>query len=178
VKQRQVKGDEVDDLLGVASGQLERIKVAVSQLGLKYLDLVPAALGVGIGIAWGETKYVVLSIAGGGNENQLMLTSGVVRDVKQDRLAVLDACNRRNQNNSSYLFYLHDAEAGWDILLQNTYPIELLLDVPPFFQAAVTSLPRVTEEARTQFAEEWSFGGEPYRWNDEDVARLLLRSMI
>jgi hypothetical protein len=168
----------VDELLGVAAGQLERIKVAISQLGLKYVDLAPATFGVGIGIAWGETEFVVLSIAGGGNENQLMMTSGVLRDVKQDRLAVLDACNRRNQNNSSYLFYLHDAEVGWDVLLQNTYPIELLLDVPPFFQAVVTSLPRETQEARTQFAEEWSFGGEPYRWNDDGVARLLLRSMI
>lgn len=168
----------MDELLGVAAGQLERIKVAVSQLGLKYVDLAPVTFGVGIGIAWGDTEYVVLSIAAGGNENQLMMTSGVLRDVKQDRLAVLDACNRRNQSNSSYLFYLHDAEVGWDILLQHMYPIELLLDVPPFFQAAVTGLPRETQEARTQFAEEWSFGGEPYRWNDEGVARLLLRSMI
>jgi len=168
----------VDEFLGMAAGQLERIKVAVSQLGLKYVNLEPTGIGVGIGISWGDKEYIVLSIAAGGNENQLMMTSGVLQDVKQERLAVLDACNRRNQSNSSYVLYLHDADIGWDILLQNTYPIELLFDVPLFFHSAMTCIPREAQEARVQFAEECGFGGEAYRWNDEDVARLLLRSMV
>jgi len=168
----------MDEFLGLAAGQLERIKVAVSQLGLKFVELAPTLAGVGIGIPLGETDYVVLSILAGGAEHQLMLTCGVLRDINRDRLGVLDACNRRNQSSSAYLFYLHDANAGWDVLVQHTYPVELLLDVPPFFQAAITGLPRQAQEARTQFASECSIGGEPYRWNDEDVGRLLIRSML
>lgn len=168
----------MDELLELASHQLERIKVAVGQGGLKYLDLPPAPFGVGIGIAWSGTDYVVLSVLGGGSENQLMITCGVLKDVKQDRLAVLDACNRRTQNCAAYPFYLHDAKIGWDVLVQQTFPIELMLDVPTFFVSSATNLPQVAQMAREDFAAEWSLGGEPYRWNDDDVRRLLMRSMM
>lgn len=168
----------MDELLGIASHQLERIKVAVAQAGLKYLELSSTPFGVGVGIAWSEFDFVVLSVLGGGSENQLMITSGVLRDIKQDRLAVLDACNRRNQNNTAYPFYLHDAEVGWDILVQLTFPIELLLDAPPFFAASMTNLPQVAQMARDDFVAKWSLGGEPYRWNDDDVKRLLIRSLL
>jgi hypothetical protein len=141
------------------------------------MEILPGPLGVGIAMSWGETAFLVLTVLGYGNENHLYLTCGALRDIQQDRLSALDACNRLHQADASSTFYLHDAELGWDILAQQTFPVQLLLDVPQFFANSCSNLPIVTEQGRKQFGDR-NLGGSPYRWNSEDLQRLFIRSMM
>src|SRR5688500_19286268 len=60
---------------------LERIKPVINRLGLRYLELQPAPFGVGLAVGFGETGFVVVSVAGGGNESHVSLSCGVLRDV-------------------------------------------------------------------------------------------------
>lgn len=168
----------MDELVALAKQQLERVKVLCAQSGLKYVDLPPEFVGVGIAIGFGQSDYVILSILGGGSENQLMITSGILTDIKRDRLAALEAANHFTQNNTAYPVYLHDAEIGWALLVQQTHPIELLLDVPQYFNNCVRALPRVVIEYRKAIPEKWDLGGRPWEWTPEDHKSLLIRSMM
>ena len=76
-----------------AAQQLRMIEMLCTQIGLKYVDIPPQTFGLGIGIAFGESDYVVLTIMGGGAEGQVMITSGKLNEVRQDRLAALNAAN-------------------------------------------------------------------------------------
>jgi hypothetical protein len=166
----------VSDDLDLAQDQLDKVKLLSSQVGLEYEELPPQPTGVGIAMSWRETDFIVLSVIGYGSENQLWLTCGALRDIRQDRLAALDACNKLNQADCAHPFFLHDAPTEWDILVQQTYPVQLLLDVPRFFANCCTSLPGVTEQARKEFFGD--LGGSPYSWTVEDVDRLLAHSML
>jgi hypothetical protein len=168
----------MSDFLDTARDQLERVRGLTRHVGFKFVELAPFPVGVGIGIAWGKQEYVVLTVAGGGSEHQLSITSGVLRDIRQDRLSALDTCNRLTQNNAAYPVYLHDAEAGWDILVQQTFPIEVLFAVPEFFASSCTNLPIVSANTREEFASRSSVGGVLYDWNEHDLHRLFLRSMM
>jgi hypothetical protein len=100
----------------------------------------------------------------------------VLRDINQDPLTALTMCNARNQGTTAYPFFLHDADSGWDILVQQTHPIQLLFNVPQFFSACLRAVPEVAAEAQEEFLE-GNLWGRPYHWNLEDVERLLLRSL-
>lgn len=169
----------MDEFKELAQQQIERVKILCTHSGLKYVDLVPSAMGVGIAIGFGETDYVVVSVGAGGNENQLMITSGVLNDINRDRNMALEAANYFTSNNTAYPVYLHDAEVGWALLMQQTIPFQLALDVPPFFvNFCVKGLPQIVAEYRQVVTEKWRLGGRPWHWNTEDHNALLLRSMV
>lgn len=171
--------DIFDEFLAAAKASLDRAKALASQVGLKYVELPRPAMPVGVGIAmaFGDTHFVVLSVMGGGNEDQLNITAGVLRDIRQDREKALGLCNGMVRDNPAYPIYLHDAQIGWDILVSNMYPLQLLVDNPTFFANAVRALPIVAEAARSKFAEA-ELGGQPFRWNGEELDRLLLVGMV
>lgn len=168
----------MDELIALAAQQLERVKVACSQLGLKYLELEPTFVGVGIAIGFGETDYTVLSVMGGGSEGQLITTSGILKDIDQDRPAALEIVNRFNQRNSAHTVYLHDAEVGWSLLVQRTTPVEVFLDSPNYLAALVRGLPMAVQEFRQELAQETHLGGESWTWTAQDHSDLLIRSML
>lgn len=169
----------MDEMTELARQQIERVKVLCDQSGLKYNELGPVWMGAGIAIGFGETDYVVVSVGGGGNENQLLITSGVLNDIKRDRVMALEAANHFTSNNSAYPVYLHDAEVGWALLMQQTFPVELALDVPAFFVGfCVKALPQVVIDYRQTIAEKWDLGGRPWQWTSEDLNALLMKSML
>jgi hypothetical protein len=170
-------GQEPEDLLAAAKVALERIKSLTAQVGLKYVELPEAPVGVGIAVAFGGTQYVVLSVMGGGNEGQLNITSGILRDIQQDRVTALGLCNGMVRDNPAYPIYLHEAPMGWDILVANLFSIRLLFESPTFFANAVRALPLVADSVRPKFWEA-NLGGQPFNWNTEDLNRLLLVSML
>jgi len=86
-----------------------------------------------------------------------MITSGILNDIKHDRLAALEASN--TLDNTAYPVYLHDAEVGWALLVQQTHMIEILLDLPGYFNNCVRALPRVVIEYRKSIPEKWDLGG-------------------
>jgi hypothetical protein len=169
---------DMDELVALAAQQLERIKVHCRQSELKYAELPAELIGVGIAIGFGQTDYVILSVPGGGNENQVMITSGILNNIAQDRLTALEAANFFTQNNTAYPVYLHDAPIGWALLMQQTHPVELLLDMPQYFNSRIRALPKVVREYRQTVGEKWNLAGRPWEWTAEDHKGLLIRSMM
>lgn len=168
----------MDELVAVATQQLNRIKLVLNQAGVKYVDLGGQLFGVGAAVGFGPNDFVVLAVMGGGMENQLLITSGILNNIRQDRLPALEVCNRFNQSNTAYPVFLHDAEKGWAILTQQTLPIELLLDAPAHLVGVVRALPQVAKNYRESLTEKAALGGEPWSWNDEELGQLLIRSMM
>lgn len=168
----------MEELVAVAKQQLNRIKVMLSQAGLRYTELPDQIFGVGVAVRFNQIDYVIVTVMAGGMENQLMLTSGILNNINQDRLAALDACNSFNKSNTAYPVFLHDAADGWAILTQQTHSIELLMDVPEHLFGNVRGLPQVAAQYRADIAEKWALGGQAWGWNDEDHKSLLIRSML
>lgn len=160
-----------------AMAQLDRVKTLLSSSGVRFANLNEVFGGVGIAVAWGETEYVVLTVMVGAEE-ALWVSSGILKDVAHERLPALEACNLWNQTHAGYPCYLHDADSGWDVLMQQHYPLQLALDVPPFFKAwSLEGMPRSATDARGEESFS-SLEGSPYGWNEEDSHRLLMRSMF
>ena len=166
------------ELLEPARAQMRRVMALATQVGLHHVDLGECAIGVGVGIPFDETHVVLLSISGGGNESQLLITSGVVRDIGPDDLGALRFCNDKTRDNPSLPCFVHQAEVGTDVLLQLRHPVNVLLATPQWFRSLVEAMPPYTDGVRRDLAEKAGVGGQPYRWDGEDLHRLLLRSML
>ena len=167
----------VFDQLGAARDQMERVKGLVAQVGLRYDDLLAVPVGVGIGVAFDEARFLVLSVLGGGSESQLLLTAGVAHDIVDDRLAGLEFCNGHTCANAAFPCVLHRADDGTDVLVQQRYPIEMLVRAPDYFAAMLNVLPAYAQQVRADLAAETALGGTGYRWPG-DVDRLLRRSLL
>jgi hypothetical protein len=168
---------EIQDAERRVAGSLNEIRQTLTRAGLKYVDSDRFVMGGGVAVAWSETFFVMLSVANFLDE-QLNITYGILRNINQDRLAALEYCNLHNQNFSAYPAYLHDAENGWDILQQNVLPLQILRESPQFvlgFYLGGSS--QIVDDLRAK-ATEVGLGGEPYRWNEEDVNRLLAKSLM
>ena len=168
----------MDELIGLAKGQLGRIRALCDQVGLKYIELPDAPFGAGGVVGFGEEGHVILSVMGGGSESKLMITSGILKDIKQDRLAALNACNSFTSGNTLFPVYLHDAKNGWSLLMQLTYTIDLLLDNPEYFSLVVRTTPQIAAQHRTEIDEKYDLGGEPWQWTPEDLSMLLAKSLV
>jgi hypothetical protein len=164
-------------MIALAKGQLGRIKALCAQVRLNYVELPDYIVGAGVGVSFGEAGYVVLSVLGGGSESKLMITSGILKGIKQDRLAALNACNSFTSGNSMFPVYLHDAQNGWSLLMQLTCTIDLLLDNPEYFSLIVRTTPRVAANHRAEIAEKYDLGGGPWPWTAEDLSMLLAKSL-
>ncbi|HEX4214624.1 MAG TPA: hypothetical protein VIA06_15005 [Candidatus Dormibacteraeota bacterium] len=164
------------DFLAAARLSLSQVKRLTAQVGLAYVELDENPAGVGIAVEFGQ-QCVILSIIAGGSEGQLYITTGVLRDVKRDRTAILDLCNDMVRDNPAYPIYLHDDEAGWDVILGNAFPVRALAASPDFFQDLVQALPEVATAARNRFVEV-GLGGEPFGSDRRDLSRLLAESIL
>lgn len=165
------------DFMGAAPDTLARVTDLLDRLELRYVQLPDSPMGVGVGLSFGEGGFEVISVIGPPSDSSVKLTAGVARDVPQDRLQILDLCNLHTQGLSQFPIYLHDAQLGWDVLMQVDFPVQLLEDVPPFFLNVVHSLPGIASEARQAFVDA-GCAGEPYEWNEPDTTRLMLRSTM
>lgn len=168
----------MDELIALAKGQLNRIKALCAQVGLKYVEIPDSFMGAGVGLAFSEGDFVVVSILGGGSENKVMITCGLAKDIKQDRLTALDASNTFTRDNTIFPVFLHDAKDTWSLLLQSTYTVDLLLDNPEYFDMVVRATPQVAAQHRAALAEKYDLGGQPWRWTPEDLGLLLLKSLL
>lgn len=164
------------DLLAAARLSMSQVRELAAQIGFASTDLDENPAGVGIAIEFGE-QCVVLSVIAGGSEGQLYITTGVLRDVKRERTAILDLCNDMVRDNPAYPIYLHDGEESWDVILSTVYPIRTLTALPEFFQNSIQALPEVAAVARNRFVEA-GLGGEPFGSGRSDLDRLLAESIL
>lgn len=163
--------------MNAAREPMQAVRNALTSQGLRFVDLDEFVMGLGVAIGFGDAGYVIASISHGA-AGSLYLTSGIVRDVNRDPLPVLQACNRRTQGNPAFAVFLHDADAGWDVLLQQKHPVGLMTDIPELLAMNVRSFPQVAGEARTELAADPRIGGRPYVWSDIDLQQLLIRSLM
>lgn len=167
----------MDDMLVLANQHLDRVRGLCTQLNLKYVDIAPRFLGVGIAVGFGPNDYVVLSIIAGA-EVQLMATTGILKNVGPDRAAALEVVNEFNQNNTNFSVFLQSGDAGRVLLAQRTTPTEVYMRAPKFFEALVRGLPEYATEMRAKLAAETNLGGQPWEWTGQDLSDLLFRSFI
>jgi hypothetical protein len=168
---------DIDDAERRVAASLDEVRRTLSAAGVKYVDAGGFVMGSGVAVAWSETFYAILSIANF-LDQQLNITYGVLRHINQDRLAALEFCNLHNQNMAAYPTYLHDAENGWDILQQNVLPLQILLEAPQFVLGFYLDGSSQTVDDLRAKAAERNLGGEPCRWNSDDVHRLLAKSLM
>jgi hypothetical protein len=154
--------------------QLDRIRQLATDRGYKFADLTHGlALMASIGIAFGETEYVLLGIMMGAPE-KLYITSGVLRNIRQDRLAALEACNARTRGNPGFPCFFGDGPE-WDIVLQQAHLVELMFRAPAYFDLCVEEVPNAVNSFREVLAEA-DLGGSPFHWREDDLERLVQRS--
>lgn len=148
-------------------------------MGIDYQDLEEHWFGTGLGIAWGPTDFVILSIGATPNRDVLhaYLTCGVLKSVEHNRSLVLEFCNQRTHQESMSPVFLHEGENDdWDILMQQNYMVPLLASATWWFQKTLELLPQFAASAREQ-ARQLGLQGETHNWNHEDAHALLARSV-
>ncbi|MEH0929071.1 hypothetical protein [Micromonospora sp. CPCC 205558] len=165
------------DHLQLARQQLEQTMNVLTKIGLEYVELDPFVMGVGVAVPYGPADYVVISVSGGGSESLLNLTSGVLQDLSQEPLPILDACNKITRDNPIFPHFLHDAEAGWSVLVQHRALATVLYDVRGLMQVVVENLPVIARASREKLAAA-GVVGRPYTWNPADANHLLIRSLM
>ena len=104
------------------------------------------------------------------------LTAGVLRDVSQDRMAILETCNRATWDNPGLPAFLHANDLGWDVLLQTVQPVEVFVGRPDLLAALVGAAPKFLGMVRSALATR-QVTGSPYGWTREDTRRLVGRSL-
>lgn len=144
-------------------------------IGLQYFK--PGAtfmMGAGYGIAWKDGTFTAVAVAAG-NEAYAQVSTGVLLGVDRERAALLEQCNRWNQNQPAYPVYLHDAENGWTVLMHTSFPILLLETAPEFFGMLVAELPRIAARARAEFT---GVGGRAFHWGADDLEKLVQSTLM
>ncbi|SDZ46067.1 hypothetical protein SAMN05444365_1199 [Micromonospora pattaloongensis] len=167
----------MDHLLDLARQQLEQAKNALTKIGLRYTELDPFMFGVGVGVPIGLADYVVISVSGGGNESMVNLTSGVLQDLPQDPLKILSVCNSLTRDNPIFPHFLHDAQAGWAVLVQHRALATVLHDVSGMMQVIVENLPVIARQSREKLTAA-GVTGRPFDWNVAEANHLLIRSLM
>jgi hypothetical protein len=167
-------------VLDTAIAQMARVKAALTDLGFRFHDAGTFTVGAGVGIAFAETDYVAASISAGGAEDTLYLTSGVLKgvagDQPADRLQIFQRCNHLTKSNSACPVFLHCADGWCDVLIQQSLVIDWVLADLRALRWFVERLPAMARAARQEFAEAGA-GGRAYTWNEDDLGRLLIRSL-
>jgi hypothetical protein len=161
---------------GQAVRQLERVRAALTGLGIQSREAGLDVFGAGAGVVRGGSDFVMLSVAGPA-AGVLNITAGLLKDVAHERRRLLEVCNSCTKGNSGCPVYLHDAPDGWDVHMQQRFLIDLLIDEPWFLRSCVESMPAAARSARARFCAA-GICGQPYTPSPADARRLLIRSLI
>jgi hypothetical protein len=164
-----------EELLAEPRRRLSVVERLLNELGLAFTPIPDAPVGVGVAVAW-PSGFLVIS-APAGSTPTVYVTGGVLRDVEPVELPLLQECNERNAMNPAYCFFLHEADSGWDVIVQHSHLLQIFVDAPAFLQALLEPTLAAIAEARPKFTQRGA-GGWPYLWDEENRHRLLYRSLI
>jgi hypothetical protein len=165
-----------DPFDGAARRQLNRLEATVSDLGLKFQELPECPLGLGFGVAWSATAFTVVSVNFEESVSLANVVAGVLKSVPQDRLAILNTCNLVTKDHPLFATYLHDASAGWDVLVGQRLPVDLLESQSGFFGQLLEYDPIRAESAVEKFAAA-GIASARHTWDADDLQHLLIRGL-
>jgi hypothetical protein len=170
--------DELEQWEAAARRTIGMICSGLEQIGLRWVELQgPGMIGLGLAVGWPDDRFNVISVGLGGSEDTVNISAGILRDVAQDRVRILDACNRLTRDNATFPCFLHDAEAGWDVLTSLRLPVGVFASNIAFLNLYLESQALVCENLRSD-PDLASLGGAAYTWDEADVNRLLTRSLL
>jgi hypothetical protein len=152
-----------------ARAQLDRLRVVLDGLSLKYVEIEPRMTAVGLAVAFGDAEFSVLSISGG-NSSYVYVTAGALKDVSHEKLQILEVCNDYVADRAEVPVYLHDADIGWDVLA-------LYVDVPAYFGLILRAVPNAAIGVRQALGAK-GVAGEPYKFSEQDLNRLFITSVF
>jgi len=168
--------DELDEQQELVARELEAVASVLAAHGLQSYPLGRSVLGAGKVIALPAGGFTLVSV-GLFRHEMAYLTGGVMRNLAQDqRLAILNTVNEWNQNNSLFPAYLHDAAAGWAVLIQCTLRASQFAIAPRFPIELVTLMPQVVVALWDKLVGR-GVSGEPFAYTTADLDQLLLRSL-
>lgn len=164
---------ERDSFAG-AQQQIDFVVAWATETGFRCAPVPAHASTKNAGVVFDEDDYLLLGIMDG--TPSLYLTSGVVQRIREDRVAALEAANSWTRSNPAFPCFFADGPHGWDLVLQQKLPLQLVVDAPEFVKSCIGSMPGLTRNMRATAA---SLGlvGEPFRWTPDDLRRLAARSM-
>lgn len=126
----------------------------------------------------GLRRFVMVSVlAFDDGEHTAVLTTPVLKDVTQRRARVLELCNELTRDDPAHPCVLHRTDEGADVLIKQSFPLDLLTRAPRFFRATLDGLPSVASVARERAADA-GITGATYAWSGADFWRLSTRSMF
>jgi hypothetical protein len=165
--------DDLDRMEAEARAAVDRIQQSLTRIGLKSVAAPPNPFGSALGVPWSPHDFTVISVHMG-DPGPVNLVSAVLRGVSRDQ-AILGTTNRLTRDNALFPCVLHEAAAGWDVLMAQRFPEPLLVKDPQFLQLCVEALPQRAAEAVPEFA---AFGGRRPEWGAADLGDLVTRSLM
>jgi hypothetical protein len=165
---------EIADILAATARQMDLVKQWAGRQGYRPVDLPEQAGTVNVGVMFADTAYVILGIMFG--TPSLYITAGALQRIHEDRPPALQAANDWTRGNPAFPCFFADGPQGWDFILQQKLPLGLLIDAPQFVKSCIDLMPEATDKIRASAAE-LNLGGVPFRWVEDDISRLLVRSM-
>lgn len=165
------------DPLEAAHGSIASLRAAFDSIGLHYGDLPDTPVSANLVLGFGEDGYVLVSVLSGAGSMAYLSTGGRA-DLQQDRRTVLELCNALNKENPAITVYLQDDEPGWDLIVQQAYPVRLLLENPEYLGSVVRANIARAKAVGDVVTEQTSLGGRPYATDGEDLQRLAARAVL
>lgn len=169
--------ESIDELWAPTMDELNRFRMLAEQCGFASQEIPRSPSAAHAGIVVDETDFVVLSLEFGAHSNP-HISSGVLRDITADEPTALEACNARTRSRPSHPCFLARADGplGADVIIQQSFPSQLLFETPGFFKYCIESLPDVVRDARERLLGQ-GLGGYPFRWTEQDAQRVATRAM-
>lgn len=158
-----------------AQAVMARLRDVLAQEGLRSVDAPRNPFGAGLGVAWGDDVFTVMTVEAG-EPGMINLGSAVLRSVDEsERAALLDQVNSATRDNPLMPVVLHDAEAGWDVIVMQRFPLQLLLRNPRFLHDCAHALAHTAKDFVERFGQ---FGGRRPQWTADDLHELVIRTTL
>jgi hypothetical protein len=165
---------ELEQGVAQAATTIAALRSALAANGLNSVESPPNPIGAGLGVAWGEDVFMVITVEAG-EPNMVNLGSAVLRDVAQERGAICAITNQLTMENPLMPVVLHDAEAGWDVIAMQRFPYQLLMDNQQFMCSCALALAHRSKEMAERFG---PFGGRRPQWTMQEVHEMVIRTTL
>lgn len=170
----------MDEFEQRAERQIDRLETILQAQGLKSVRLPSLPMATeGVAAAWGPEDFAIVGVSGIKEIEMFTITSCVLANVPtHNRGSLLEACNTATSNQPSFPTFLHDAAAGWSVLVQQEHHLVLALENPDYFTAMFEHVARTPRRRREDDFAAGDLGGSVLTWSEEAVEYVFARSQF